>query len=325
MGTTKTKAIFAGIDNAGKTSIILSVQKKFSFLNSLKATFGLNRTALSEIKCLGLDLVAWDLGGQRKFRDEYFKQRFRVFANITTMFYVIDIQDPTRYAETFDYFKDILETFDALQEKPYIIFMINKVDPDIRDTVETQERIQIVMRKANELLNNRFQIVFFQTTIFELTSIMKAFSEGVIKDSPKAKLIGDYLKEYAHLTFSSTVMLLDENSLQVAVYSSKKQYIEICESVAPRFISAMEKMVAYNITPENCVINLHFPDQSTEEGEERDAMVFVKSFKTQQNLAFHLVTLARNKNTYKLSENYLPDFTAHLNELIQALENPSSA
>ena len=85
----KTKTIFAGIDNAGKTSIILSLQNKFSFLSSVRPTFGLNRTTpFKEIKCLGLDLVTWDLGGQRKFREEYFKQKTRIFSNITVMYYV---------------------------------------------------------------------------------------------------------------------------------------------------------------------------------------------------------------------------------------------
>ena len=71
------KIIFAGLDNGGKTSIILTLQKKFSFLGNLRPTIGLDRTNLQEMKCLGMDLFAWDFGGQKKFRDSYFKQRFR--------------------------------------------------------------------------------------------------------------------------------------------------------------------------------------------------------------------------------------------------------
>ena len=116
----KKKIIFAGLDNGGKTSIILILQKKFSFMNS-KPTQGVNRTSITETKCLGLEFVAWDMGGQAKYREEYIKQRYRMFSAVASMFYVIDIQDSERFEESIEYYRNIMQTYEDLQEFPKII------------------------------------------------------------------------------------------------------------------------------------------------------------------------------------------------------------
>jgi hypothetical protein len=116
---------------------------------------------------------------------------------------------------------------------------------------------------------------------------------------------------------------MDESSLIVGRYTAKPLYAQICEEVSPRFIFAMEKLNNYNIIPDNVMINLHFPEESNQDGniEEKEAMVFVKSFKTTQNATFNIITLARNKNTFKLSEKYLPELATHLSELIQTINS----
>ena len=73
----KRKIIFAGLDRGGKTSIILSLKKQFSFINS-GATLGIERSSITQTKCLGFELTAWDLGGQLKFREDYLRNRNRI-------------------------------------------------------------------------------------------------------------------------------------------------------------------------------------------------------------------------------------------------------
>lgn len=314
-----TKIIFAGLDAAGKTSLILTLQKKFSFLSGLKPTFGLNRSNINEIRLLGLNIVTWDLGGQEKFRQDYFKQKYRVFIGATSVFFLIDLQATARFGEAFDYFRNILQTFDELAENPEIVICFNKFDPDIQKDVLMINRISELTVRLQEINANRFRVNFYNTTIYDPITIIKAFSETVIHDSPKAKIIGDFLKEYAKTTFSSAVLLLDENSLMMGNYSSKPQYIEICEMVAPRFISAMEKMVDYNLTAQGTILNIRFPDENAEEEEEHEALIFIKSIVTTQGMPLHIITLARNKNAYKLSEKYLPELGKQLSELMNTL------
>jgi GTPase SAR1 family protein len=319
MAKQKKKIIYAGLDNSGKTSIILSIKQKFSLMNG-KPTVGLNRSTLAETKCLGLEFVTWDLGGQARFRDGYFKQRYRVFSNVETMFYIVDIQDPERFDESLEYFNNILETYEALHETPRITICFHKSDPDIRDSKELIDE-SIKFSKLIGEKKGDHEILFFKTTIHDISTIIKAFSESVIKGSPKAIMIGDFLKEYAKLTFSSAVLLLDDNSLIIGNHSSNKKYIEICEAVAPRFITAMERMDNYGITPENVIVNIKFKKNSSEPNntEENDsAMVFVKSFTAIEGEKFNLVTLSRNKTTFKLSEKYLPELANRLKNLINA-------
>ena len=304
-----------------KFSILLSLQNKFSFLSSVRPTFGLNRTSpFKEIKCLGLSLIVWDMGGQKKFREEYFKQKARIFTNLTVLYYVFDIQDPNRFTESLDYFRDILDSITELQENPFIIILFNKIDPDIRDNVDIQSRVKYLNDQIQTLNQDRFPLSFYQTTIFDLSTLLKAFSDGAIKGSPKARMIGDYLKDFAKLTFSSAVILMDENSLIVGEHATKPEYTEICETVAPRFITAMEKMQGYAIVPDSVVINIHFPQTDTQVGEDMEAMAFVQPFKTQQNMPFYIITLARNKNTFKLSQKYLPELANRLTDLFKSLD-----
>jgi GTPase SAR1 family protein len=321
MGKQK-KIIFAGLDNGGKSSIILTLQKKFSFLGNLRPTIGLSRTNLQEMKCLGMDLLAWDFGGQKKFRESYMSQRFHVFANVTTMFYVIDIQDKqARFDESLEYLKDIFETFSILKDNPLIIICFNKYDPDVTNKNDLDGRIAELQALINEI-NQNFDINYFNTSIFDHASLIKAFSVGIVKGNPKAKLISEFLREYAKITFSSGVILMDENSLIMGSHYANKRYLEIIEAVSPRFITAIERLGDYNLFPENVIVNIKFNEKAEEakdEGE-KEAIIFLRSFKTANNIQFTLVTLSRNKNTFKLADEYLPQLAKQLSEFMLTLD-----
>jgi hypothetical protein len=319
MGKTK-KIIFAGLDNGGKTSIILTLQKKFTILGSIRPTLGLNRSNMQELKCLGMDLIAWDFGGQKNYRDSYFAQRFHMFNGITTAYYVIDIQDDKRFEEALTYLKDIFETIQTLGDKPQIIICFNKFDPGM----ETAETLEVQAKKIEENItafNPGFEIAFFRTSIFDPGTLIKAFSEGILKGSPKAALISGFLKEYAKVTFSSAVILLDENSLIMGSHYTKKRYLELIEMVSPRFISAIERLEDYQIIPENVIVNLKFMENAPEaaENEEKDAMIFLRSFQSQNGVPFTIVTLTRNKNSFKLSDTYLHVLANQLSEFMTTL------
>ncbi|MHA1130339.1 MAG: ADP-ribosylation factor-like protein [Candidatus Helarchaeota archaeon] len=61
---TSTKIVIMGLDNSGKTSIVLSLSKDTNLLSyfSLKPTQGINISTLEEN---GLRFVIWDFGGAR--------------------------------------------------------------------------------------------------------------------------------------------------------------------------------------------------------------------------------------------------------------------
>ncbi len=55
------KILFTGLDMAGKTSIILALQREFSKIAILKPTRGAQRRIF---EFLGREISEWDLGGQ---------------------------------------------------------------------------------------------------------------------------------------------------------------------------------------------------------------------------------------------------------------------
>ena len=64
----KMKILMAGLDDSGKTSFLLSVDRKYSKLIGLKPTVG---ASIKSIEALGATIFLWDLGGQKRFREKY--------------------------------------------------------------------------------------------------------------------------------------------------------------------------------------------------------------------------------------------------------------
>ncbi|MFW9937452.1 MAG: ADP-ribosylation factor-like protein, partial [Candidatus Thorarchaeota archaeon] len=93
----KMKIIFAGLDDSGKTSFLLSVDRKFSKLIGLKPTLG---AKVSSIEALGATIFLWDLGGQLKFRESYLNKAEIYLYEADLIFYFIDIKNPKRFEES---------------------------------------------------------------------------------------------------------------------------------------------------------------------------------------------------------------------------------
>ena len=84
-----TKTLFAGLDNAGKTTIIKFLQKKLT-LNAESTPTKKANTSSQDFKLLGLQMSYWDLGGQEQYRLKYFNKEKNYFLEVSTFIYVID-------------------------------------------------------------------------------------------------------------------------------------------------------------------------------------------------------------------------------------------
>ena len=103
------KVLFLGLDNSGKSSILLLLAGKFSLLTSIKPTLKAKITSQALSSFLGLAVSSWDLGGQRKYREVYLKNKEKYFTEIQTVFFVFDVQEPERFDEALNYLKDIID------------------------------------------------------------------------------------------------------------------------------------------------------------------------------------------------------------------------
>ena len=126
---TNYKIIFAGLDNSGKTSMILSLENKKSQISSIKPTAGIDR---SDLRALGFPIILFDLGGQKPFRDQYLKDD-KILYKTDVLFFLVDMMDRNRFADSIEYLEKMLEMLDQdteKKEKTPLIICLHKCDPD---------------------------------------------------------------------------------------------------------------------------------------------------------------------------------------------------
>ena len=93
------KILFTGLEDGGKTSILLLLDRKFSLLPTVKPTIKAKRTFYTN-SLLGIQITRWDLGGQRTYRKIYINEKSIYFTETQTIFYVIDIQSQSKLCST---------------------------------------------------------------------------------------------------------------------------------------------------------------------------------------------------------------------------------
>ncbi|MCK4481052.1 MAG: hypothetical protein KAV01_11030, partial [Candidatus Lokiarchaeota archaeon] len=108
------KVLVAGLDNAGKTAILSKFGGRLgiSDMISTHPTKGVVRMKFGNKK---LSLFIWDLGGQKEYRERYLDNPEQYFIQLDLLIYVIDAQDPERFEESLDYFKNIIDSLIFLE------------------------------------------------------------------------------------------------------------------------------------------------------------------------------------------------------------------
>ena len=253
------KILFCGLENSGKTSILLLLDKKFSLLSSVKPTIKVKRTSHIN-SLLGVSIVRWDLGGQKIYRKIYLDNKNKYFTKMQSIFYVIDIQSPETFEEALVYFKDIVN-FSLIEpqlENFQFLILLHKCDPDIKNNAEILNNIKFIENKVQSLVKD-LKFNFYTTSIYDEPSLLKVFSDGVFYATPKSKMIQVLLKEYMSKTFSSSTLLLDQNCFIIGSRSTNEYYQRICESIAPRLTQALEKLEEWDISTIDIVTNIEYP------------------------------------------------------------------
>lgn len=303
------KTLFVGLDNGGKTTIIYTLNKHLSLRAAVRPTLGINRNEQTNLKLLGMTLSQWDLGGQKKYRERYIssQEKYVIFADTALMLYVIDAQDVDRFDEAVEYLQQVLNIFIELKQKPIINILFHKVDPDKKKKIELLQEIEQLKEKIN-MIKGDFDVEYYKTSIFDESTLIQSFSNGVMKVSKKSQMITDMLKDFAKETFSSAVLLLDDNGFIMGSYSSTKNeiYLDLCQTIAARFSISMEKLEEYKIETDNIILNIHFKDPTVNE-EEKTAFVFLKYFFIDEATISYIVTFAKNDKTLSLSLKFLPE------------------
>ncbi|TFG12591.1 MAG: hypothetical protein EU535_06005 [Promethearchaeota archaeon] len=171
----KQKVIVLGLDNAGKTAILSKIVGRLGIENlaELKPTKDID---FQTIKTHDMELTIWDFGGQQHYRKSHLSKE-QNFLNTHLLIYVIDVQDPEKFDENFQYFNEILQILDRIEIYPQIIVLIHKYDPDIRDDPDVSLQVEVVKDIVSVLLKERkFDYEIYLSSIYSLISKKPKFS-----------------------------------------------------------------------------------------------------------------------------------------------------
>lgn len=240
------KIIFTGLDNSGKSSIILALQRALSNLATLAPTKMVER---STFNYMGYTISSHDLGGQRKYLITYLKQPGKYFSETSVLIYTIDYQDSVRYDESLSYLKDVLAQFESLEMTPLIFVFFHKTEKIVIEGDQENEtelegsgmhKIKQLERKIDELNAGRFAIEYNLTTIFDPWSITSAFSNILLKLYPRSVLLDKALEEFAGSNNLDALLLLDSNALNLGLYFSSSDAEKIIRSSTPYFLTLLD-------------------------------------------------------------------------------------
>ena len=145
----KMKVVVAGLDFAGKTSLINRLINDYNYKDmiNLNPTKGAN---IEEFQSDRIDLILWDLGGQKDNIDEYLESPEKFFIQIDVLIFVIDSQDNVRYNQAIKYLEDLIEILEFLNENPHFLILLNKADHDIIEDPDFQIQIEYLTEKISE-------------------------------------------------------------------------------------------------------------------------------------------------------------------------------
>ncbi len=228
------KIIVAGLDNAGKTSILTALDKKYDFQKDIVSLTPTIRVEYHATEFLKNKVVFWDLGGQEKYRELYHEKQEIYFANTDLLVYVIDIQDTKRLETSLAYLDMILQNFMKYKMDIPLIISFHKYDPELRENEgiirQVEDLQEIILQKYPSV-----KILFQQTSIFDIISIVQLISYGLSIFDDKffdlSELLETYLKEFN----CSSLIVFDKNGIIISEYYSEfiepEIYIELIESI----------------------------------------------------------------------------------------------
>ena len=241
------KLLFTGLDNAGKTTIIYGLQREFSKIAFLKPTRGAQRRIF---EFMGKEIAEWDLGGQISYRISYLKNPGKYFDDTEIVVYVIDVQNRVRIPEAISYLKDVVEQFRKLEIAPPMYIFLHKYDPALRrNALNEMKNLEFEIKEKIKRSVEYKEIYYYNTSIYDLPSIIKAMSEILLNIYPKSELIEKTIIEFGKKTYSDGIVLLDDNSLIVGSFYKDDETKNLLAASTPYFLSLNDSFVFTEVQP----------------------------------------------------------------------------
>lgn len=241
------KISIMGIENAGKTSILTLMKKKFDAIdeiNSLKPTLRIER---SSFRFLNQEFFVNDFGGQEKYREEYLKFGDRHLAGSDLIVYVVDIKDDLNLDVSIKYLKNILSYYKQHNIDIPVIVCLHKLDPEFLNDPSLLKHTEMFKEGVSEEMAS-FKFYFFETSIYNLQSVIKAFSFAVRLLYSSTQSVQHFLMDLS-TKFKNTIGILvfDENGISVGEYYQDYLTLQLKKKILTLFEIAQRRIQARNI------------------------------------------------------------------------------
>ncbi len=213
------KILLGGLANAGKSSILRVLDNDLESIPKLTPTLGVE---YKNYKVMGLDVTAWDLGGQTRYREKYLLDFQKTFQESSIVFFVIDFQSEGLYAEVLTYLKGIVAALKKLNlTNVYIPILFHKIDPHIRTKPEDLNPKIAALRARIEKVLGKIDHAYYETSMYEPYTIFKAFSESILHRVTGAELITQKLGDIAIELKSDAATLITAAGYVYGAWHSK--------------------------------------------------------------------------------------------------------
>ncbi len=241
------KIAVLGLDNAGKTSILTTVKQKFDIekqIRNLKPTLKVERSGLS---FLNHNIQNWDFGGQQKYREEYLAYKDRYLTGIDLIFFVVDTQDSLRFDEAYGYFNEIASYLVDNNISIPIVIMMHKVDPSSAEDPTILNNIQTIQGKFQPWMDT-FNLRFFSTTVFDLESIIRAFSAGIRLMYSQTEAIESFILGLVdQLKNVMALLIFEQSGISIGEYYLEHITLTMKKKILTMYEIAQKRIMARNI------------------------------------------------------------------------------
>lgn len=237
------KILFVGLDNAGKISIITGITQRFGFEEEVMKLIPTRRIDRDTFSFLGIEFLRFDMGGQKQYRDDYLANPAKYFTGSDLIFYVIDAQDYDRYIEAIDYLDQVLIFFKETQANPPVAILFHKYDPQLTNEKEINQKI-LTLKQALTKYSSEFDIFFFETSIYDIKTIMDAFSSGLSLLFDKMEMVSHLFAELSKNYRAILISLFDSRGITIGEYYRPHLHLNEKLKIYDLYIEAQKRIVA---------------------------------------------------------------------------------
>ncbi|MHA1776557.1 MAG: ADP-ribosylation factor-like protein [Promethearchaeota archaeon] len=225
MADSNLKIALIGLDNAGKTSIIRTLNRTFNIKGKITPTKSVERTTFTLFSHKG---SIWDYGGQQSYRSDYLENPDRYLTDIQYIFFVVDVQDGIRFPHATDYFKQVYEIIHGQNPSVIVTVLFHKMDPEISDSIELNKSIDRISLEFQHIVENN-EIGFYRTSIYDPISLLNSVSLPILGNQPIYNMISMLLAEFAMSHSIEYIAVLVNELFELGSFrlkSSKENFLQ---------------------------------------------------------------------------------------------------